>query len=51
MLDELASLHAAATADYEKAPAEAAKLAPTPGAAALVITANTMLNLDSALTR
>ncbi len=51
MLDELAALHAAATADYEKAPAEAAELAPTPSAAALVITANTMLNLDSALTR
>jgi hypothetical protein len=51
MLDELAALHAAATAEYDKTPAEAAKLGATPIAAALVLTANTMLNLDSALTR
>lgn len=51
MLDELAALHAAATADYQNAPAEAAKLAATPEAAALVLAANTLLNLDSALTK
>jgi len=51
MLEELAKLHADATADYQKSPAEAAKLAESPAAAALVLTANTILNLDSALTR
>ena len=51
MLDELAALHAAAAAEYDKTPAEAAKLGPSPTAAALVLTANTMLNLDSALIR
>jgi hypothetical protein len=51
MLDELAALHAAATTDYQIAPAESAKLAATAEAAALVLTANTLLNLDSALTK
>jgi hypothetical protein len=51
MIAELAKLHADATADYQKNPAEAAKLADSPSAAALVLTANTLLNLDSALTR
>jgi hypothetical protein len=51
MIDELIALHAACMADYQQAPAEAAKLAESPSAAALVITANTILNLDSALTR
>jgi hypothetical protein len=51
MIAELASLHADATAEYEKSPAESAKLADTPAAAALVLVANTILNLDSALTR
>jgi hypothetical protein len=51
MLEELAALHAAATTEYDKTPAEAAKLATSPAAAALVLTANTMLNLDSALIR
>lgn len=51
MTGELASLHAAAVADYQKAPDESAKLAETPQAAALVLVANTILNLDSALTR
>jgi hypothetical protein len=51
MLEELGKLHADATTDYQRNPAEAAKLAESPSAAALVLTANTLLNLDSALTR
>ena len=51
MIAELTSLHAASTADYQAATAESAKLADSPGAAALVLVANTILNLDSALTR
>lgn len=51
MISELAGLHADAAADYRESPAEAAKLAESPEAAALVLTANTILNLDSALTR
>ena len=51
MVDELAALHADCVADYQKNPAESAKLAETPDAAALVLVANTILNLDSALTR
>ncbi|MES2474760.1 MAG: PSD1 and planctomycete cytochrome C domain-containing protein [Verrucomicrobiota bacterium] len=51
MLDELAALLADATADYQATPAESAKLGETPAAAALVLVANTLLNLDSALTR
>lgn len=47
----LASLHAEAKADYEKQPAESAKLGASPDEAALVLVANTMFNLDSALTR
>ena len=50
-LTEFLNLHADATADYQQAPAEAAKLAESPAAAALVLVANTILNLDSALTR
>jgi hypothetical protein len=51
MLDELSALHADALADYQSHPDEAAALAPTPAAAALVLVANTLLNLDSTLTR
>lgn len=51
MLEELVKLHVEAAAEYQNSPAEAAKLADTPAAAALVLTANTILNLDSALTR
>ena len=51
MIEELTKLQLAATADYEKTPSEAAKLAESATAAALVLTANTILNLDSALTR
>jgi hypothetical protein len=47
----LAKLHADAKADYEKAPAECAKLASTPDEAAMVLVANTLLNSDIALTR
>ena len=51
MIAELVSLTTATAADYQQAPADSAKLAETPVAAALVLTANTILNLDSALTR
>lgn len=51
LLQELAALRADARAEYEKIPAEAAKLGATPDAAALVLVANTILNLDSALNR
>ncbi len=51
VIDELEKLHAGATADYQQSPAEAAKLADSPTTAALVLAANTILNLDSALTR
>ena len=51
MIAELVSLHADLLKEYETTPAESAKLAETPAAAALVLTANTILNLDSALTR
>ncbi|MGC4015503.1 MAG: DUF1553 domain-containing protein [Luteolibacter sp.] len=47
----LASLHADAKSDFEKNTADSAKLAPTPDEAALVLVANTMFNLDSALVR
>ncbi|MES2440901.1 MAG: PSD1 and planctomycete cytochrome C domain-containing protein [Verrucomicrobiota bacterium] len=51
MLQELSALHAACVTDYQADPAESSRLADTPQAAALVIVANTILNLDSALTR
>ncbi|RYD30492.1 MAG: hypothetical protein EOP87_16570 [Verrucomicrobiaceae bacterium] len=51
MRSELVSLHDASTADYQNEPGESIKLAETPQAAALVLVANTILNLDSALTR
>jgi hypothetical protein len=51
MIDELVSLHADCVSGYQKNPTDSAKLAETPNAAALVLVANTMLNLDSALTR
>lgn len=50
-LTELGSLHAAVTEDYRRAPVDSQKLAESPEAAALVLTANTILNLDSALNR
>ncbi|MCX8496772.1 MAG: PSD1 and planctomycete cytochrome C domain-containing protein [Akkermansiaceae bacterium] len=51
MIDELVSLTADTTQSYGKDPALSLKLADRPAAAALVVTANTILNLDSALTR
>ncbi|RYD37191.1 MAG: hypothetical protein EOP85_17785 [Verrucomicrobiaceae bacterium] len=51
MRRELVSLHGASAADYQNSPEESAKLAETPQSAALVLVANTILNLDSALTR
>ncbi len=48
---ELVALHTEAAADYRNNPGEAAKLGTTPEAAAMVLTANTILNLDSALNR
>ena len=51
MLDELAALLSDAKADYEKTPAESAKLGPNPESAARVLVANTILNLDAALNR
>ena len=51
VVDTLAKLQAEAMADYEKAPEESAKLAPTPAEAAMVLVANTLLNSDIALNR
>ncbi len=51
MLDDLVSLYNASVMDYESHPAEAVKLAESPAAAAFVIIASTILNIDSALTR
>ncbi len=51
VIDELLSLTQSAAADYQESPAESAKIADNPAASALVLTANTILNLDSALTR
>jgi len=51
MLDELAMLHADAEEEFTRHPEEAAKLADTPAGAAMVLVSNTLLNLDSALTR
>ena len=50
-LRELAALHKDAVAEYMKTPAEAAKLAADAEGAAMVLVANTILNLDSALNR
>jgi hypothetical protein len=51
MLDELAALLSDAKSEYEKSPAESAKLGSNPDTAARVLVANTILNLDSALNR
>ncbi len=50
-LEELAALHAAALTDYRAQPDLSAKLGATPEDAALTLTANTLLNLDAALSR
>lgn len=51
MVESLAKLHAGALADYRADKNAAAKLGATPEQAALVLVANTLLNLDSSLTR
>jgi len=51
MIHELTALHQDAMAEYTADPALAAHLGATPGEAALVLVANTILNLDSALNR
>jgi hypothetical protein len=51
VVDELLALHADARAAYLETSDESLKLGPTPEAAALVLVANTLLNLDSALNR
>jgi len=51
VIAELASLHADAAAAYRDRPEESAKLGDSPEAAAMVLVANTILNLDSALNR
>jgi hypothetical protein len=51
VIDELLSLHADARAAYAEVPEDSAKLGSSPEAAALVLVANTLLNLDSALNR
>jgi hypothetical protein len=48
---ELLALHADALATYRQSPAEAVRLGASAEAAALVLVANTLLNLDSALNR
>ncbi|MCC6231361.1 MAG: PSD1 domain-containing protein [Verrucomicrobiales bacterium] len=51
MVDTLLKLYRGALDDFRTDPAAADKLAPTPERAALVLVANTLLNLDVALTR
>jgi hypothetical protein len=51
VINELATLFSDAAAEYRRNLAESVKLADDPDAAALVLVANTILNLDSALTR
>jgi hypothetical protein len=51
VLAVLADLYRDAASSYKETPDTAAKLADSPEAAAMVLVANTILNLDSALTR
>jgi hypothetical protein len=51
MIRELSGLLSAAASEYRRMPSGSSKLADDPDAAALVLVANTILNLDSALTR
>ena len=51
MLEELVALHVAAKEDYVRSPELSSKLGSTPDVSALVLVANTILNLDSALNR
>lgn len=51
MVDSLFQLYRGALQDFHASPGSADKLAPSPERAALVLVANTLLNLDLALTR
>ena len=51
MLDRLAKLYDGALADYRADAESSAKLGTTPKRAALVLVANTLLNLDTSLIR
>ena len=51
MVETLLRLYEDAVQEYRNDPAVAAKLAATPESAAIVLVANTLLNLDRALTR
>ena len=51
ILDSLTRLYEGAVQDYQKDRAAAARLGGTPEKAAMVLVANTLLNLDSTLTR
>ena len=50
-VESLLSLYSDAKLEYENQPEEARALADTPGGAALVLVANTILNLDAATTK
>jgi hypothetical protein len=50
-MDALLRLHADAVAEFSRQPADMQKLGSTPSEAAMVLVANTMLNLDSVLNR
>jgi hypothetical protein len=51
VIEELVSLFNDLRAEYERSPADAVKLGPSADAAARVLVANTILNLDSAFNR
>jgi hypothetical protein len=51
MVETLSHLYEQARADYQNDPANSKKLGATPEHAALCLVANTLLNLDAALTR
>jgi hypothetical protein len=51
IVNSLTKLHADAMAEFEKTPADMQKIAPDASQAALVLVANTLLNLDSVISR
>jgi hypothetical protein len=51
MVQTLVRLHTSATEQYSQRPADSQKLGASPEQAALVLVANTLLNIDSAITR